>query len=195
MMNSPWRGIFPIVVTPFTSSYELDEEGLRNMVRFCIEAGARGLVGPANASEFSTLSDEERRRWIEIVVFEAGEQVPVIASVTCGHALPAVELSQFAQGAGASGVMSMPPHVQHPDAEGCYEYYRALSSALRIPVMVQNYVGPIGTPMSPELMARMCRELPHVEYIKEETLPSSRMVSATLAAAGKHCKGVFYSHQ
>ena len=57
-----WKGIFVIVVTPFTDGHELDEVGLRRVVRFSIEAGAHGLVGPANASEFATLSDDERRR-------------------------------------------------------------------------------------------------------------------------------------
>ena len=190
-MSKPWRGIFPIVVTPFTEGYELDEKSLRKLVHFCLRAGVHGLVGPANASEFSTLSDDERKRWIEIVVAETGGQVPVIGSTTSGHALPTVALSRYAQKVGANGIMSMPPHVQHPDAAGCYAYYQALSEALDVPIMVQNYIGPIGTPMSPDLLARMCRELPRVEYIKEETLPSSRMMSATIAAAGKFCKGVF----
>ena len=190
-MSKPWRGIFPIVVTPFTEGYELDEKSLRKLVHFCLRAGVHGLVGPANASEFSTLSDDERKRWIEIVVAETGGQVPVIGSTTSGHALPAVALSRYAQKVGANGIMSMPPHVQHPDAAGCYAYYQALSEALDVPIMVQNYIGPIGTPMSPDLLARMCRDLPRVEYIKEETLPSSRMMSATIAAAGKFCKEVF----
>jgi 4-hydroxy-tetrahydrodipicolinate synthase len=190
-MSQPWRGIFPIVVTPFTDSYELDEASLRRVVRFCIEAGARGLVGPANASEFSTLSDDERERWIEIVVGETAGQIPVVASTTCGHAIPAVALSRFAQQTGADCIMSMPPHVQHPDAEGCYRYYAALSGGLDIPVMIQNYIGPVGTPMSPALIARMCQELRQVQYVKEETLPSSRMISATIAAAGPYCKGIF----
>jgi 4-hydroxy-tetrahydrodipicolinate synthase len=190
-MSKPWRGIFPIVVTPFTEGYELDEKSLRKLVHFCLRAGVHGLVGPANASEFSTLSDDERKRWIEIVVAETGGQVSVIGSTTSGHALPAVALSRYAQKVGANGIMSMPPHVQHPDAAGCYAYYQALSEALDVPIMVQNYIGPIGTPMSPDLLARMCRDLPRVEYIKEETLPSSRMMSATIAAAGKFCKGVF----
>lgn len=185
------RGILPIVITPFTSAYELDETGLRRVVRFCIEKGARGLVGPANASEFSTLSDDERKRWIEIVTHEAGGQVPVIASTTSGHFIPAIDLSRFAQQVGASCVMSMPPHIMHPDAPGCYDYYKALAGALDIPVMIQNYLGPVGTPMSPDLLARMCRELRGVEYLKEETFPSSRMVSATITAAGDACKGVY----
>lgn len=190
-MTQPWRGIFPIVVTPFTASYELDEEGLRRLVRFSIEAGAHGLVGPANASEFVTLSDDERRRWIEIVVREAGGQIPVIATTTSGHTLPAVALSRFAQDAGADGLMAMPPHIVHPDAAGCYAYYQALSDAIDIPIFVQNYIGPVGTPMSADLLARMCREIAHVDYIKEETLPSSRKVVETIMAASDACKGVF----
>ena len=125
------------------------------------------------------------------MVSEAGGQVPLFAATTCGHALPAVALSRFAQQAGADGVMAMPPHMMHPDAAGCYEYYCALSSALDIPIMIQNYSGPVGTPMTPELIGRLRRELPHVEYVKEETVPSSRMVSLAIAAAGPHCKGVF----
>jgi dihydrodipicolinate synthase/N-acetylneuraminate lyase len=189
-MSDPWRGIMPIVATPFTRSYELDEAGLKKLVRFCIDAGATGLVGPANASEFSTLSDEERRRWIEIVAGEAAGQVPVIASVTSGHALPAVALSCFAQRVGAAGIMSMPPHVLHPDADGCYAFYDALNSALDISICVQNFNMPIGTPMSAEMLGRMCAEFEHIEYIKEETTPEPRQISRTLAAATTACRGV-----
>jgi dihydrodipicolinate synthase/N-acetylneuraminate lyase len=96
-MSHPWRGIFVIAVTLFTDTYELDEASLRKEIRFCIEAGAHGLVGPANASEFTTLSDDERKRWIEIVAEEASGQIPVVAATTSGHALPAVALSRFAQ--------------------------------------------------------------------------------------------------
>ncbi len=189
-MSETWRGIMPIVATPFTRTYELDEAGLKNLVRYCIDAGATGLVGPANASEFSTLSDDERRRWIDIVVGEAAGQVPVIASVTSGHALPAVALSCYAQRVGAAGIMSMPPHILHPDAEGCYAFYDALDSAVDIPICVQNFNHPIGTPMSAEILARMCAELGHVDYIKEETSPEPRQISRTLAAATQGCLGV-----
>jgi 4-hydroxy-tetrahydrodipicolinate synthase len=113
-MNQPWRGIFAILATLFTTSYQLDEANLRREVRFCFKAGVHGLVGPANASEFTTLSDDERRRWIEIVVAEAGGRVPVIAVITAGHALPAAALSRVAQQAGADGIMAMPPHVLPP---------------------------------------------------------------------------------
>ncbi len=190
-MSQAWRGIFPIILTPFTKDGELDEGSLGRVVRFNIEAGARGLVGPAMASEFATLSDDERKRWMEIVVAEAGGQVPVVASVTSGHTLPAVALSRYAQEIGADGLMAMPPHIVHPDAEGCYSYYHALSEAVEIPICIQNHDAPMGTPMSAELLARMCAEISQVEYIKEEALPEPRRISATKAAAGSACKGIF----
>jgi dihydrodipicolinate synthase/N-acetylneuraminate lyase len=186
-----WRGMFVIVVTPFTDSYELDEASLRREVRFCIDAGAHGLVGPANAGEFATLSDDERRRWIEVVLDETAGRIPVVAATTSGHAVPAVALSRFAQELGAAGIMAMPPHVLHPDAAGCYDYYRALDAALSIPICIQNFPPPLGTPMSPKLLARMCRELPNVQYIKEETLPEPRMLGRTVEVAGDACRGVF----
>ena len=79
-MSQSWRGIFVIVGTPYTENYELDEASLRKEIRFCLDAGVSGLVGPAFASEFMVLSDEERKRWIEIVVGEAAGQVPVVAT-------------------------------------------------------------------------------------------------------------------
>lgn len=190
-MSQPWRGIFVIVVTPFTESYEIDEISLRREVNFCIQAGAAGLVGPANASEFPTLSDDERKRWIEIVVDEAAGRAPVIATTTHGHALPAVALSRYSQEIGADGIMAMPPPILSPGPDGCYAYYKALSDNLDIPIFIQNYAGPAGTPMSSDLLARMCKELEWVQYLKEETLPEPRAISRTLAAAGDACKGVF----
>lgn len=190
-MSQPWRGIFVIVVTPFTESYELDEDSLRREIRFCLEAGAHGLVGPANASEFPTLSDDERKRWIDIVVQETGGKIPVVATTTHGHYLPAIELSRYAEKAGADGLMLMPPPILHPDPDGCYEYYKAVNDAVNIPVCVQNYAGAAGTPMPNRLLARMCQELSNVDYIKEETLPEPRQISNTIAVAGDACKGVF----
>jgi dihydrodipicolinate synthase/N-acetylneuraminate lyase len=189
-VSQPWRGIFAIVITPFQENGELDEASLRRTVRFCIEGGAHGLVGPANASEFSTLSDDERRRWIEIVVSESGGQIPVVASVTSGHTIPALSLAKHAQGIGADGIMAMPPHILHPDEAGCFDFYQALSSQLDVPICVQNFDGPIGTPMSPDLLVRICNDLKQVEYIKEERTPEPQRISQVIAATGEACKGV-----
>jgi len=156
-MTESWRGIFSILITPFTDELELDETGLRRQVDFCVDAGAAGVVGPANASEFSTLSDDERRHWISIVAEQTAGRIPFIASVTSGHAVAAADLARFAQQAGVDGIMSMPPPILKPDESGCAEYFRHLAGNLRVPVILQNYAAPLGTPMKAAALARLCR--------------------------------------
>jgi dihydrodipicolinate synthase/N-acetylneuraminate lyase len=108
--GKPFRGVFVIVVTPFDEKGRLDEESLRAVVDFCIEAGVHGLVTPANASEWYALSDAERRRVTRIVVEQADKRLPVILSVTAGSQWPAVEMARNAQDIGADAARPPRPH-------------------------------------------------------------------------------------
>jgi 4-hydroxy-tetrahydrodipicolinate synthase len=186
-------GIIAIPATPFDETGALDEESLRRVVRFSLERGAHGLLTPVNASEWYTLSDDERRRVVEITLGEVGGAVPVIVGVTAQSATLAIDLAWHARRHGAAAVNAMPPHVMHPDAEGCYAYYKTLSEAVDVPVVVQNFYAPLGTPMSAELVVRMVRELRGVAYVKEETLPEPLRISQLLAAAHgePRLRGVF----
>ena len=76
------RGIFPIVATPFAADGSIDETGLRRVVRFCLDCGVHGLVWPAVASEFYSLADDERKRFLRVVIDETGGRVPVVAGVS-----------------------------------------------------------------------------------------------------------------
>jgi len=78
----------------------------------------------------------------------AAGRIPVVATVNAGHALPAVRLAQRAAALGAGGIMALPPYVVHPDAAGCYDFYETLAAATSLPLIVQNYIAPVGTPMS-----------------------------------------------
>ena len=99
--------------------------------------------------------------------------------------------SRYAQDVGADAVIAMPPYINKPDAEGIFAYYRAMSDAISIPIFIQNCVPPVGTDLSSQTLARLVREIEHVEYIKEETLPATHKLSEVLSLAGPELKGVF----
>src|SRR5687768_18494399 len=106
-----FRGVYTIPVTPFTETGELDEESLRREVRFCLECGAHGIVAPVNASEFYTLTDEERLRVVRIVAEENAGRVPFVAGCSAVSVQHAAMLAREARAAGASAVMAMPPGI------------------------------------------------------------------------------------
>ena len=191
MAGRPFRGVFVILATPFSDDGSLDEDGLKSVVEFSIAAGAHGLVTPANASEFSALSDPERLRVIEVVGRTARGRLPFVAGVSGVSSQVAVWLAKHAADAGADAVIAMPPYVSKPAADGVRAYYEAISRATELPIFVQNYPLPIGVPLSSALLGQLAREIERVLYVKEEVPPVTHSVSADIAACGKSVEGVF----
>src|SRR5215510_1307402 len=110
-MSKPMRGIFPVLQTPLDEHGELDSASLEREVRFCIAAGAHGLVYPVLGSEFQYLSDRERQQMVEVVVGEAAGQVPVVVGVAGSSAAVAVEHARHAARIGAAAVIALPPYI------------------------------------------------------------------------------------
>ena len=189
MPNRPYRGVFTIPVTPFADDGSLDQDSLEETVRFCIAAGAQGLVTPVNASEFSTLSDEERHRVVETVARVNDRQLPFVAGVAGVSAQVAVQLARHAADSGADALIAMPPYIRKPVAAEIFTYYEKMSQATDLPIFIQNHA--IGVEMAPAFLGRLARDLPTVLYIKEEVAPVTHSVSAAIEACGDAVEGVF----
>jgi dihydrodipicolinate synthase/N-acetylneuraminate lyase len=185
-----FRGVFTIPSTPFDAQLQLDEAGLRRIVDFCIGCGAHGLVYPVNASSFTLLSDEERIRATRIVVEKCAGRIPVVAGVAGLTKEHAAGFAREARAMGADAVIAMTPYLSKLTEDNLVvDYYRAIAQAARLPVFIQNHG--VGSELSVATMLRVVREVEFVEYIKEETFPTTHKLSAALDAAEPRLKGVF----
>jgi 4-hydroxy-tetrahydrodipicolinate synthase len=186
-----FRGVFAIPPTPFDDLDNVDEVSLRRCVDFCVDAGTHGIVAPVNASESIALTDAERLRVTEVLVEQAAGRVPVVVGVSGLSTAASVLCARHAARVGADAVIAMPPYVKHAPADEIYDFYSAVArSADPLPVWVQDYVGPIGTPMAPTLLARMFTEIPRVEYLKEETALAPQVMTRVRELAGASLKGM-----
>ena len=188
--KEPFRGVFTIPSTPFRPDGEIDPASLRRVVDFCVACGAHGLVFPVNASEWSALSDEERIKLDQVVVEQNAGRVPVVIGVNAPAQESAVKFAAHARAIGADAVIAMPPRGVQSE-EVIFGFYRKIAEAGRLPVFLQDHDPPVGTNLSVELMLRMCREIEHVRYIKEESAPSTFKTTAILKRGGALCKGIF----
>jgi len=75
-------GLYPVMLTPFNASNELDLDGLRNLTKFYIDAGAKGLFANCLSSEMYQLTATERLQIIKTVVEAAPDDIPVVAAGT-----------------------------------------------------------------------------------------------------------------
>ena len=93
-MRTPFTGCGTALVTPFDSSGALDEKAIRRLARRQIDQGIHFLVPCGTTGETPTLSPDERRRVVELVVEEAGGEVPVLAGAGGYHTAEVVEAAK-----------------------------------------------------------------------------------------------------
>ena len=187
----PYRGVFPVAPTIFHDDGTLDLEGQKRAVDFMIDAGSDGLCILANFSEQFLLRDEEREAVMTAVLEHVAGRVPVI--VTTSHVSTEIcaERSRRAEAAGAAMVMIMPPFygatLRVPEA-GIYDFFRRVSDAISIPIMIQD--APMaGTSLSAPFLARMAREIPNVSYFKIEVAGTAAKLRDLIALGGEAIEG------
>jgi dihydrodipicolinate synthase/N-acetylneuraminate lyase len=186
-----WQGIYAIIVTPFHEDLSIDWETLEREIEFCIDCGVHGLVGPAIASEFFTLSDAERLEFVQKVARWTNRRVPFVAGVSGVSGHHAAALARGAEGAGAEALMAMPPYVVPGSAESTFAYYERIASASSLPLVVQNAPAPFSSPLSTAQLVSLLERLPSIQVIKEETFPNPQKVGQICRAAGARLQGVF----
>ena len=189
--TEPYRGVFPVVPTVFDADGRLDLDGQRRAADFMIDAGSHGLCILANFSEQFLLTDEERDTVMEAVLAHVAGRVPVIVTTTHFATHVCAERSRRAEELGAAMVMVMPPYhgatFRVPEA-AIHAFYRAVSDAISIPIMVQD--APVaGTPLSVAFLARMASEIANLAYFKIEVPQAAAKLRALIEAGGAAIEG------
>ncbi|MBV1706448.1 MAG: dihydrodipicolinate synthase family protein [Hyphomicrobiales bacterium] len=187
----PYRGVFPVAPTIFNAAGELDLAGQRRCLDFMIDAGSQGICILANFSEQFVLTDDERERVMHGALEHVAGRVPVIVTTTHFSSAICAARSKSAAAAGAAMVMVMPPYhgatIRVGEA-GIYEFFRIVSDAVNIPVMIQD--APVsGTGLSASFLARMARELENIRYFKIETPFAAAKLRDLIALGGAAIEG------
>src|ERR687884_687944 len=158
-MSEPFHGVLPALVTPFTDDGEaIDTGALAALVERLVGAGVGGLVPGGSTGEFTTLTNAERRRLVEVTVEAAAGRVPVVAGTGALSTRETVELSVHAERAGAAAVMVVPPFYDPLGWRELQAHYGAVADAIDIPIMYYNLPAamPARRPSSSRRTVRRC---------------------------------------
>lgn len=150
------RGVIPAIPTPFTAdAAQVDEEALRRVVRYVVDAGVHGIMTTGGTGEFPHLSRDERRRVAEIVVDETAGAIPIFAGTAACSTVEAIELMEDAASAGADAAILVPPFYFPLPDEMLRGFFIDVAGADVLPVVVYNNPLYTGNPLSPGLIASL----------------------------------------
>ncbi len=176
-----FKGSIPALVTPFKNG-QVDTDTLKQLVEWQIAEGSNGLVPVGTTGESPTLSHEEHRLVVEVVVKAAAGRVPVIAGAGSNNTTESIELVEHAKEVGADAALVVTPYYNKPTQRGLIRHYTALNE-VGLPIIIYNIPGRSVVDMTPETMGELAR-LENIIGVKDATGDIVR-VSKQRATCGK----------
>jgi 4-hydroxy-tetrahydrodipicolinate synthase len=156
LRTSPFQGTLTALITPFRND-EIDEIALRALVEFQITSGVDGVVPCGTTGESATMTADERRRVIEIVIDQTAGRVPVIAGTGSNSTRQAIADTRHAAAAGADAALVVVPYYNKPTQDGLIAHYAAIADAGDLPVILYNVPGRTGINMTAETTLQLAQ--------------------------------------
>jgi len=80
-LKKKYFGIIPPIITPVDEKENVDEQGFRGLLDYCVDNGLHGIFVAGTNGETMALTQAERNRAIKIALDQVNGRVPVIAGV------------------------------------------------------------------------------------------------------------------
>jgi 4-hydroxy-tetrahydrodipicolinate synthase len=161
-------GVTVAILTPFTSEKGINEEALRQITNYLVEAGVSGVLTGGSSGEVPFQSIEERIEAINVVMNEVGGKVNVIMGTTSIRTEDAVKLTEYAKNIGVDAVMAMPSYFYSHSEQELHAYYDAIAS-IGLPVIIFNAPKTSGEDVTSEIALKLAKNIENVKYIKESS--------------------------
>ncbi len=112
------------------------------------------------------MTENEKVEVIKFSVKHAAGRIKVIVGTGSNDTAKAVAASRRAEELGADGVLAVTPYYNKCTQKGLLEYYRAICSAVKIPVIAYNVPSRTAVNILPETAEKLA-EIPNMAGIKE----------------------------
>jgi 4-hydroxy-tetrahydrodipicolinate synthase len=160
-----FEGSMVALVTPFRNG-KIDEKAMLKLVDFHLKAGTDVIIPCGTTGESATMSHEEHRRVMQMVVEYIDGRIPVICGAGSNNTAEAIGLVMHAKKIGADGVLVVTPYYNKPTQEGLYRHYEYLAKKSDMPIVLYNVPGRTGVNLQPQTVARLAT-IPNIVAIKE----------------------------
>lgn len=169
------------LVTPFTETGAVDERALRDLVEWQLAEGIHFLVPCGSTGEAATMTVEEHRRVVQIVVEQVKGRVPVVAGAASNDTKKAIVLSKEMEAVGATHLLHASPMYNKPPQRGIIAHFEAIAAATALPIVIYNVPGRTASNIEAKTTLGLARH-PSMVAVKEA---SGNLAQVTDILAGR----------
>lgn len=159
-------GVHTALVTPLDEAGQIDYDALDEILERQIAAGVAGVVPMGTTGESPTMFNAEHDGVIRHTVERVAGRVQVWAGTGSNNTAQAIRTTREAEKAGADGALIVTPYYNKPSQAGLVRYYRDISEATALPVIVYNIKGRTAVNVETDTLAEIA-QLPNIVAVKE----------------------------
>lgn len=151
------RGTGVALITPFSSNFQIDFEGLAKLLHFNISEGVDYLVINGTTAESATTTTEEKTEILNFVRQRVNDAVPLVYGLggnSTQHVLQAIEKTDFA---GITALLSVSPYYNKPSQQGIYQHFMQIADTAPVPVILYNVPGRTATNITADTTLRLAK--------------------------------------
>ena len=128
--------------------------------------------------EFYSVSLEDKKSVVDFAVERVADRMKVFVGVGDTTYDNVLELTRYAQKAGADAVLAVSQYYFGPTDDAAEKYFGGIADATDLPVVLYNFPARTGTDLSPKLVARLAAAHPNICGIKDtvDTISHTRKV-------------------
>lgn len=171
-----FKGAGVAIVTPMLNNEEINYEELKRLIDFNIENGTDAIIITGTTGESATLTDEEHKQAIKFTVDYVNKRIPVIAGTGSNDTNYAVQLSQFAEKAGADGLLIVTPYYNKTTQKGLIDHFTYIADRVNTPIILYNVPSRTGVNIKPET---------YLELSKHKNIVAVKEASGDISAVLK----------
>ena len=133
------KGMGVALITPFKEDESVDYEALGRLVDYLLQNGADYLVVLGTTAETPTLTEEEKKKIIELVVTKVRHRIPIVLGVGGNCTKSVVDKLKNDNLEGIDAILSVVPYYNKPSQEGIYQHYKAIAEATTLPIVLRQH--------------------------------------------------------
>ena len=167
-----FEGIIPAFYACYDKDGKINPEGVRELTRWFISKGVKGVYVGGSSGECIYQSKEERKLVLENVMAEAKGKLTVIAHIACNNTADSCELAAHAQAQGVDAIAAIPPIYFKLPPYAIAKYWNDMSAAAPdTDFIIYNIPQLAGVALSVPLLKEMLKN-PRCIGVKNSSMPT-----------------------
>jgi len=152
-----YKGIICAMITPLDENQDINPQATHQLIDYLIDKGVYGLFILGTNGECHVLTDDEKVEFAKIVIEHTNNRVPVFVGTGGNSTREVINLSKKMEEIGANALSVITPYFVPPTQQELIAHYKAVASAVNLPILMYNMPGKTGINIEPESVSELAK--------------------------------------